>query len=85
MKHFLKSTSYILANLHQARARVDDSFQTPVKTALQCLWIVAVTETLFVSKVYVTCDRDSRHAFHSGQSICTLYTWILACLVSLNI
>lgn len=64
---------------------VDDSFQTPVTTALQRLWIVAVKETLFVSKVYVTCDRDSTRALHSGQSICTLYTWILACLVSLNI
>lgn len=28
---------------------------------------------------------DSTRALHSGQSICTLYTWILACLVSLNI
>lgn len=42
-------------------------------------------EDLFVSKVYMTCDRESTRALHSGQRICTLYTWILACLVKLNI
>lgn len=40
---------------------------------------------LFVRKVYMTLDRDSTRALHSGQIIYTLYTWILACLVNMNI